>query len=203
MIAIRNLLILLCIILLFLFLCTSEQKNQLDIANVNLGKIKPGSKIDFSILINNKGKSNIPLSNIITSCGCVSVNQKNIILFPGENKLDFTYSAGDSIGDIEQEISFFTEKGKPSFWNVKMSANIDANIWAEPSHMRIGLDETERLVQQYFTIYFPNNRIQSFSCDVPWLFCENKTTGVEQKTFTVSCNDTIRKDVIKNVEFCK
>jgi hypothetical protein len=165
-------------------------KNFLEISDVELGSIIPGSTIDFSVKLNNTGK-NITLDSIGTSCGCVSGNRELKTLNQGINELSFTYSAPDIPGEIIQSIGIFAKEGIPNFWKLNIHGTVEAETWAVPGKLCFGLGIDRKLHDEQLVVFHPHHKIRSVQCAPPSIKCENVCEGTGQTTLSVSYNSEV------------
>ncbi|GHT23762.1 hypothetical protein FACS189419_08150 [Planctomycetales bacterium] len=170
------------------------QKNFLEVSDVELGDIAPGSKVSFSVQLNNTGKE-IILDSIATSCGCVSGNRELKTLKQGINELNFTYSASDVPGKVSQSIGIFAKEGTPNFWKVNMHGNVAAKTWAVPRQVRFGLGIDRQLRDEQLTVFYPKHKIRSIQRNPSSITCEKSSEGAGQTTFRVSYNGEIQNSL--------
>jgi hypothetical protein len=173
-------------------------KNFLEVSDIELGNIAPGSSVNFSVQLNNTGKE-IILDSIKTSCGCVSGDRELKTLKRGINELNFTYSASDVPSEITQSIGIFAKEGLPNFWQINMHGTIEAETWAVPRKIRLGIGFDRRLRSEQFIVFYPKHKIRSVQRHPSSIICENINEGTEQTTFRVSYNGSV-SDALQEIE---
>ena len=178
-----------------------QQKNHVDVSNVSLGVLRPGSKVEFSVTLYNGGRE-LALRPIRTSCGCLAPNrEKPIVLMPGENVLKFAYSAPSSPEIIEQEVWFFAEKGTPSAWSATIDGEVAADVWAVPSRLTLRCDDSLDNPSGTFTLHHPNRTIKSITTSPDSLTYNVEQVGEYRRTIFVSCDSVLPREVLEKGKF--
>jgi len=173
-------------------------RNWVNISDVSLGTLHPGSTIEFPVTVYNSGPRGVALRPIQTSCGCLAPDRdKPIVLYPGKNVLNFAFTAPNSLGEVDQDIWFFAEKGKPSVWTVQVDGVVAANAWVTPSSLTLRYDDSLRYPGGTFVLNFIDRNVQSITTTPVALECHFVRGGENQYTYSVTCNGKLSDEVLE------
>lgn len=114
------------------------------VESVDLGTLAAGDSKVFDIVIHNPTGRTIALKPPQTSCGCIAISKKPILIDARSKMLaEFSYKAGATPGPISEKIIFFSASRNNVVWPVRVTGNVTADIWSEPASVSlpVGLDE--------------------------------------------------------------
>ena len=172
------------------------QNNVVEVSDVSLGTLQPGSKVEFSVTIYNNGFKEIALRPIKTSCGCVAPDrEKPVVLAPGENVLKFAYSAPSSPEKIEQDIWFFAEKGTPSAWKVEIDGEVAADIWAIPARLTLLSGDSSSDPAGTFVLHTVDRNVKSVTASPDSLKYHLEQEDAGRYAFSVTSNSELSHEV--------
>ncbi|MEL6558306.1 MAG: DUF1573 domain-containing protein [Bacteroidota bacterium] len=70
---------------------------------IDIGEVKQGTVLNKTIEIQNAGTGNLEISDIVSNCGCLSVDYRNAKLKPGEKQLLYLILDTSAIDGIQQK----------------------------------------------------------------------------------------------------
>jgi len=174
------------------------QKNWVDVSDITLGVLLPGSKVEFPVTIYNSGARDIALKPIRTSCGCLAPDREiPVVLLTGKNVLNFVFSAPSSPGKIEQEILFFAEKGEPNVWTARIGGMVAADVWAVPSRLVLQCPDSLSTPTETFTLHYTDKNIKSITTSPASLECVIVQKGEQQSTYSITWSDELSNEVLE------
>ncbi|MDQ3332673.1 MAG: DUF1573 domain-containing protein [Planctomycetota bacterium] len=116
----------------------NPSNEDLNVANVDLGVLRPGEKRPFVVQLRNDGPRTIRLLSPRTSCGCISFSREPFSIGAGEKaSLEFTLSAPTYPGSVEKEVILVSERDPGLSWAAAVRGRVETNVWAEPSTLEV------------------------------------------------------------------
>ena len=174
------------------------KNNFVEVMDISLGTLGLGEKTEIVVTLKNTG-AKVHLHSIETSCGCISLDQgQPVILEHGNNELRFSFVTPNSPSKLEHNIHFFAKRGTPSVWSVKVSANVEATVWADPSSLRLHFEDVASKPDGTFSLYLPEGKIKSYKVTPNFLQCEHVNDENHRQSFFLSCDKPLIEQILTN-----
>lgn len=89
------------------------------------GPISQGQIIDIEYKVTNTGKEKLVISDIQTTCGCISIDYKKETIPPGKSSLlNFKFDTSLNKGQVEYEIFLYGNFDSTFVYRLSFEANI-------------------------------------------------------------------------------
>jgi len=120
-----------------------------------------------------------------------------VVLLPGRNELVFAFTAPETLGEIDQDIWFFAEDGKPSVWVVHVDGEVAANVWATPSRLTLQYSDSLRNPSGTFVLNCIDRNVKSITTSPASLVYHLVRKSDNQYTYSVTCNGELSDEVLE------